>query len=56
MSLPKPDLHIRLSEEAMAALRSVTYAEQGEDFPIATMAAPVGISAKPAAAGWSRNS
>ena len=39
MSLPKPDLHIRISEDAMVALRAVTCAERGEDFPVATMAA-----------------
>lgn len=39
MSLPKPDLHIRISDTAMQALRAVTCAERGEDFPIATMAA-----------------
>lgn len=38
MTLPKPDLHIRLCEEGMAELRLVTCAERGEDFPIATMA------------------
>lgn len=38
MSLPKPDLHIRLSEQAMHALRAVTCAERGDDFPIACMA------------------
>ena len=39
VSLPKPDLHIRISEDAMVALRAVTCAERGEDFPVATMAA-----------------
>jgi hypothetical protein len=39
VSLPKPDLHIRISEAAMVALLAVTCAERGEDFPVATMAA-----------------
>ncbi len=39
MSLPKPDLHVRLSERAMEVLRAVTVAERGEDYPTATMAA-----------------
>lgn len=39
MSLPKPDLHIRISDAAMTALRAVTCAERGEDFSISTMAA-----------------
>lgn len=39
MSLPKPDLHVRISTKAHEVLRAVTYAERGEDYPIATMAA-----------------
>jgi len=38
MRLPKPDLHLRISDAAMLALRAVTCAERGEDFPVATMA------------------
>ena len=39
MSLPKPDLHLRISDAAMLALRAVTCAERGEDFPVSVMAA-----------------
>lgn len=41
MSLPKPDLHIRISEQALQVLRAVAYAERGEDYPVASMAAMV---------------
>lgn len=41
MSLPKPDLHIRISEEAMLVLRSIAFVEHGEDFPAATMASRI---------------
>ena len=41
VSLPKPDLHIRISEQALQVLRAVTFAERGEDYPVATMAAQV---------------
>lgn len=41
MSLPKPDLHIRISDQALQVLRAVTYAERGEDFPVASMAAAI---------------
>jgi len=41
VSLPKPDLHIRISEEAMRVLRSIAFIQHGEDYPVATMAAHV---------------
>lgn len=41
MSLPKPDLHIRISEEAMRVLRSIAFVQHGEDYPAATMAAHI---------------
>lgn len=41
VSLPKPDLHIRISDQALQVLRAVTYAERGEDYPVATMAAVI---------------
>jgi hypothetical protein len=41
MSLPKPDLHIRISEEALRVLRRLAYIQHGEDYPVATMAAQV---------------
>lgn len=41
MSLPKPDLHIRISEEALRVLRSLAYIQHGEDYPVATLAAHV---------------
>lgn len=41
VSLPKPDLHIRISEEALRVLRSLAYIQHGEDYPVATLAAHV---------------
>jgi len=41
VSLPKPDLHIRISEEAMRVLRSIAFIQHGEGYPVATLAAHV---------------
>lgn len=41
MSLPKPDLHVRISDAAMTALRALAYATHGEDFPASSMAAQI---------------
>ncbi|MEF8708266.1 MAG: hypothetical protein V5B38_05020 [Candidatus Accumulibacter propinquus] len=41
MSLPKPDLHLRVSEQAMTALRRLAQAEHGDEYPVATKAAAI---------------
>ena len=40
-SLPKPDLHLRVSEQAMTALRRITQAEHGDEYPVNSKAAAI---------------
>ena len=41
MSLPKPDLHIRVSDECHQALRMLAYAKGGEEYPISSVASQI---------------
>ena len=41
MNLPKPDLHLRVSEQAMTALRRITQAEHGDEYPVNSKAAAI---------------
>jgi len=36
-----PDLHLRVSEQAMTALRRLAQAEHGDEYPVATKAAAI---------------
>lgn len=38
MGLPKPDMHIRVSDQCMTALRALAVVKGGEEYPVASLA------------------
>ena len=41
MGLPMPDMHVRVSERCMTALRALAVAKGGEGFPVSSVASQI---------------